>query len=186
MRRRKRMLEELDADIREHIERETQDNIERGMSPEDARYAALRKFGNVTRVKEDTREVWSIVWLEELSQDVRYGLRMLRNSPGFAAVAILTMALGIGANTAIFSLVSAVLFRALPYRDPARLVWVTNFVPSQGENIVFQNVYAGWRDQSHVFENIAAYLPSAEHTLTGAGFRTQGAQVTPSFLDVLG
>jgi putative ABC transport system permease protein len=182
------MLEELDADIREHIERETQDNIERGMSPEDARYAALRKFGNVTRVKEDTREVWSIVWLEELSQDIRYGLRMLRNSPGFAAVAILTMALGIGANTAIFSLVSAVLFRALPYRDPARLVWVTNFVPSQGENIVFQNVYAGWRDQSHVFENIAAYLPSAEHTLTGAGFpeRMQGVQVTASFLDVLG
>jgi len=119
-----------------------------------------------------------------LVQDILFGLRMLRKNLGFTAVAVLTLALGIGANTAIFTLVSAVLLRALPYRDSGRLVWVTNFVPSKAEDFVFQNVYAAWRDQSHLLEAIAAYSPPTEYTVMAE--RIRGARVTLSLLEVLG
>jgi putative ABC transport system permease protein len=119
MKRRKRMLEDLDRDIREHIQTETQDNIERGMSPEEARYAAMRKFGNVTRVKEETREVWSFVWLEQLLQDVRFALRMLRKNPDFALTAVLILVLGIAANVIVFGVLQALVLRQLdvPHAD---------------------------------------------------------------------
>jgi predicted permease len=159
MRRTQRMLEELDKDIRDHIETETQDNIDRGMSPEEARYAAMRKFGNLTRVKEDTRAVWSTVWLGQLFEDVRFGLRMLRKSPGFTAVAVFTLALGIGANTYIFSVVDALLFRPLEFPDPAKLVALWERVPSAGvdRNEVAPANFLDWKQQNHVFDHIAVY-----------------------------
>ena len=121
---RNRMLNDMDQDISEHIARETQDNIDRGMAPDEARYAALRKFGNVGLVKENTREVWSVIWLEQLAKDIRFSLRMLRKNPSFTLVAVLTLALGIGANAAIFSLVRGVLLRPLVNRDENRLIYV--------------------------------------------------------------
>jgi putative ABC transport system permease protein len=121
-------------------------------------------------------------------QDLRYSLRIILKNPSFMVVAVLALGLGIGANAAIFSVVDAVLFRGLPYRDAGQLVWATNFVKSQKQNLVFSDIYAGWRTQNHVFESLAAYSPAAEYSLTGVGTpqRLRGGQVTASFLEVLG
>ena len=162
MTRRKRMMDDLDRDIRDHIERETQDNIERGMPPEEARYAALRKFGNVTRVMEDTWEVWSAVWLQQLVQDVRYGLRALRRNPGFMTVATLTVALGIGANTAAFSLINAVLLRPLPLPGGERVTSIQVIPTLAGETGGHASPaqYLAWRDNNPKFDLLAAVASS--------------------------
>jgi putative ABC transport system permease protein len=170
VRRRERMMSGLDQDIRNHIEIETQDNIGRGMPPEEARRAALLRFGNVGRVKEDTRDVWSWVWLEQLRQDVRYGLRMLRKNPGFTAVAVLTLALGIGANTAIFSVVYAVLLKPLPYTHSEQLFTVFQQLSSDktsATGVSYANL-SDLREQNHVFSEVAG---NTHHqlTLTGHG-----------------
>jgi len=160
--RRKRMMEDLDKDIRDFIERETQDNIERGMSPEEARYAALRKFGNVTRVKEETWELWSLVWLEQLWQDVRFGVRMLAKNPGFTAVAVLTLALGIGANTAVFTVVDAVALRPLPAPTPDRLVRLYVKSPQGVERYFSYPDYEDIRRQVRSFSGVAACYRSGK------------------------
>jgi len=170
MSRRKRMMQELDEDIRDHIGRETQDNIERGMTSKEARYAAVRKFGNVTQVQEDMRSVWSFIWLEQLLQDLRYGLRSLARTPGFAAVAIITMALGIGANTAIFSVVYAAMLKPLPYAHPGQLVNVFEEKVQEGATrggVSYPN-FEEWREQNHVFSELAG-IAQHELTLTGYG-----------------
>ncbi len=179
MSHRKRMLEDLDQDIRDHIARETQDNIDRGMSPEEARYAALRKFGNISQAKEDTRAVWSVVWLEQLWQDARYGLRTLRKNPGFTAVAVLTLALGIGANTAIFSVVNGILLAPLPYASWSRLV-----------NVGGLDSYPEIREvqgQSSAFQRFAV-IQGGAHLIEGGGAPVHGtsSRVSSDFFSLLG
>jgi len=188
MMRRKRMLVDLDQDIRDHIEMATQENIDRGMSLEEARYAAVRKFGNVARVKEDTREVWNLVWLEQLLRDIRLGLRQLRKNSGFTIVVVLTLALGIGASTAIFSVVNTVLLRPLPVRDPERLVVLHDQLPTL--NLPRTNVSATqFREFSRredLFESSAALLKT-DLNLTGRDqpLRVEAMQVTASLFRVL-
>jgi predicted permease len=198
------MLEGLDEDIREHIARETQDNIERGMLPEEASYAAMRKFGNVTRVIEDTRQVWSVVWLDQLLADIRFGLRTLRKGPGFTAAAALALALGIGATTAVFSLVNAVLVRPLPYADPGQLalLWtpypqllpaIQQAVGQGNEGFAFEvfgpspGDFYSLQNESRSFTSMALFAPIHLNLATDTvAVRVSAARVTAGFFETLG
>jgi predicted permease len=187
MKRRKRMMEDLDQDIRDHIEMETQENIDRGMPPEEARYAALRKFGNVTRAKEETREVCSSTWLEQLLQDIRFGVRTLGKNPGFTILATLTVALGIGANTAMFSVMQGVVLAPLRFFEPDRLVTIWESNPRFPRVWVSYPNFLDRQRLARSFEQMAA-LAWRGYDLTSLGppEHIDGEEISSNFFNTLG
>jgi predicted permease len=160
------------------------------MVPEEAHYAALRRFGNVALTEERSREMWGWSWLENRIQDVRYGLRQLRRSPGFTAVAVLTLALGIGANASIFSVVYDVLLKPLPFSHPEQLIWVARTQPPfpPDWSLPFSGpTFLDLRNQNHVLQDMAAYF-WASFSLIGQGQpeNVQGKLVTANFFKLIG
>ena len=180
----KHPLSDLDGDMRDHIERETEDNIARGMPPREARMEALRKFGSVARTQEDASAVWIPVWVDQLRQDARYAVRMLWRNPGFTTVAVLTLALGIGLTTAVFSVVHAVLIRPLPYADAERIVFVRETFREQVGN-ASPGHFHDWSEHATVFEYTAAEQGATFNLATeGDPERVRGMRVTPAYFDV--
>src|SRR2546430_1072713 len=184
---RKRPVSDFNAEIEAHLQLEIERLKEQGLSEQEARAAARRAFGNVMHAEERFYESGRWLWWDHLRQDVHFGLRMLAKSPGFAAVAILTLALAIGANTAIFSVVDAVLLRPLPSKDPGRLVWATEHF-AFGPSTVISADFPAWKDRNHVFEQIATFGGTSGANLTGAAepSRVTVTRVTTGLFSMLG
>src|SRR5271170_3091514 len=154
--RRKAVETELDDELRFHFEQQLEKYVHSGLTQREALRRVRIEFGGLDQVKEECREARGVHMMETLFQDIRYGLRMLRKSPGFTAVALLTLALGIGANTAIFSVVYGVLLRPLPYQDPARLIVLQETTPKDGTVSVSYANCQNWRAKSRAFSKLAA------------------------------
>jgi hypothetical protein len=157
-RRRREREDELDRELRSHLELEAEEQQEAGVPSEEAHYAARRAFGNVTLTKENTRAVWGWNCTETVSQDLRFAARGLRKSPGFTLTAVMILALGTGANTAIFSIVNAVLLRPLPFRDPHQVMLVWEKIPKRGidrVNLCPAN-FLDLRERNRSFATVAA------------------------------
>jgi putative ABC transport system permease protein len=185
---RPRLYSDLSEEIQEHVQEKTEELVESGIPRKEAAAAACREFGNVTLIEEDSRDIWRWPSIEDFFTDVRYGLRMLRKNPGFTAAAVIALALGIGANTAIFSVVNGVLLRPLPYRDPSQLVVVTLFNQKTQETFPLCDAdFLDWRAQNKAFSNIAAFSGNG-FNITGSGRPEQvhGEVVTAEFFSTLG
>jgi predicted permease len=187
---RRRRQEQLEEELQSHLEMAARDRIDRGESRGQAVSAACREFGNVALVQHVTRDQWGWTWLEDFVQDVRYAARTLRKNPSFTAIALLTLALGIGANTAIFSVVNTVLLRPLPYPDADRLVavWEKVRLPTyqNDQNSPAPGNFADWRRQNTVFREMAA-VRYRSFNLTGDGepVRVEGEAVSASLFPLL-
>jgi putative ABC transport system permease protein len=185
---RKKWEQDMQDELRFHIERQTAANIAAGLPPEEARRQAVLQLGAIEGVKEDCREQRRGFWLESFYADVRYGLRILRKNPGFTAVAILTLALGIGANTAIFSVVQGVLLAPLPYSEPERLVmvWQYNLTLKHPISVSYPD-FLDWQRNARSFQQMAAF-DSQERNLTAPGTpeHLNGEEISSGFLSTLG
>ncbi len=177
--RRRKPVDDLEEEIRAHLEMEERENLEAGMSREEAYYAALRRFGNVPLTQERSREMWTWTSLETLWQDIRYGLRMLRKDLAFTAVAVLTLALGIGANTAIFSLGNVFMFRPLPVKNAERLavVAVQYHADDDPDQLSYLD-YQDYRKQNDVFTEMTFY----DLHLAGIGYRGRADRVIMAYV----
>ncbi|MFY9733471.1 MAG: ABC transporter permease [Candidatus Acidiferrales bacterium] len=180
--------QELDEELQYHLECRTQENIARGMIPQEARREALLEMGGVEKRKEECREARKVNWLQNVTQDIRYGLRMLRKSPGFTLAAVLTIALGIGATTAIFSVVDATLLHPLPYPHPEQLVSVEDDLPGVGAQSVGISV-PEWQDfeRSGIFQHVSP-IGGGSVNLTGSSqpMRIFFAAVPPNYFALIG
>jgi putative ABC transport system permease protein len=156
--RRAQVENDLAAEIDAHVQLLADENVANGMPPEAARRQALVDVGGVEQVKTEVREARTGIWLEQLGQDLRYGVRLLRRSPGFAAMAIFTLALGIGANTAMFSVIDAVLLQSPPFADPARVTVVYQKQPNGKTNLFSTPDYLGWKRQAGPLDQMAAFV----------------------------
>ena len=191
--RRPQADQDLDEEIRDHLERRTADFVAKGLSPEEARYAARREFGGIEQSKEKCRDTRKVNWVYDLARDAGYTLRQLRKNPGFATLAILTLALGIGANTAMFTVIDSVLIRPLPFRNAKRLVsikigYLDTHFGSPDQNPVSWSTYRELRTRSRSFEDIIG-IGSWDWTViqTSQGGQKVGrATITDNVLDTLG
>ena len=186
-----RMEEDLAEELQFHLQIEIEKNVKAGMTPEEARYAALRTFGGIEQIKEECRDVRRARHIEDLWQDVHFGFRMLLKNPGFTAVAVITLALGIGANTAIFTLIDQVILRLLPVKSPEQLVLLGTHGPywglNLGPNTFSYPMYRDLRDHNEVFEGVAArYSIDVSFSYGGQNERGHGELVSGNYFEVLG
>jgi hypothetical protein len=183
-----RLERELDDEVRIHLEMQAEDNRRAGMNPAEARYAAVRSFGGVEQMKEKFRERRSLSLVETVVHDMSHGVRSLRRRPGFTIAAGLSLALGIGVTTAIFTVLNAVALRPLPYADAERLLWMTQVLKKNStDEVTLTDYFLEWRRQNQTFTDLAGYNYQTRN-LTGLDepMELRTAKASASLLPLLG